>query len=136
MTALYELIPPGEPVPGTDVDPLKYQKPAETASGASRDEVMTVKLRYKEPDGDTSRLVSVPVKERPNATVSANVGFAAAVAEFGMLLRKSEYRGSATYTDAAALARKFRGDDPDGYRSEFVKLVELADTLTRQSSTK
>jgi Ca-activated chloride channel family protein len=136
VTALYELIPPGEPVPGADVDALKYQRPAEPAAGAPRDEVMTVKLRYKAPDGDQSRLVSVPVKDRANTTLTPNVGFAAAVAEFSMLLRKSEYRGSASYADAAALARRFRGEDADGYRSEFVKLVELADTLTRQSSTK
>jgi Ca-activated chloride channel family protein len=76
------------------------------------------------------------VKARTADTLTPNVGFAAAVAEFSMLLRKSEYRGSASYTDAAALARKYRGEDADGYRSEFVKLVELAETLTRQSSTK
>jgi Ca-activated chloride channel family protein len=64
--------------------------------------------------------------------MSANVGFAASVAEFGMLLRESEHRGSATYADAAALARRFRGPDPDGYRSEFIRLVELAESLTRQ----
>jgi Ca-activated chloride channel family protein len=64
--------------------------------------------------------------------MSANVGFAAAIAEFGMLLRESDERGSATHVDAAALARRFRGSDPDGYRAEFVRLVELADALTRQ----
>ena len=95
-----------------------------------------MKLRYKAPDGDKSRLISVPVKDRASGALTANVGFAAAVAEFSMLLRKSEYRGSASYADAAALARKYRGDDPDGYRSEFVKLVELAEALTRQSGTK
>jgi Ca-activated chloride channel family protein len=63
--------------------------------------------------------------------MSANIGFAASVAEFGMLLRESEHRGSATYADAAALARRFRGADPDGYRSEFIRLVELAESLTR-----
>jgi Ca-activated chloride channel family protein len=136
VTALYELIPPGEAVPGTGVDPLKYQRPAEPAAGASRDEVMTVKLRYKAPDGDESRLIALPVKDRANGPLTANVGFAAAVAEFSLLIRKSEYRGSASYADAAALARKFRGDDPDGYRSEFVKLVELADALARQSGTR
>ena len=94
---------------------------------------MTVKLRYKAPDGDDSRLISIPVKNR-TADLSENVGFAAAVAEFGMVLRQSEHRGAATLHDAASLARRFRGTDPDGYRAEFVRLVELADSLARQST--
>jgi Ca-activated chloride channel family protein len=91
-----------------------------------------VKLRYKAPDGDQSRLITVAVKNH-TGEMSANVGFAAAVTEFGMLLRNSDYRGTATHAEAAALARKFRGADPDGYRTEFVKLVELAESLTRQT---
>ena len=55
------------------------------------------------------------------------------VAEFGMILRQSAHRGSATHADAAALARRFRGPDPDGYRAEFIRLVELADALGRQA---
>jgi Ca-activated chloride channel homolog len=68
--------------------------------------------------------------------LSPNVGFAAAVAEFGMLLRQSPHRGSATHAGAAALARRFRGADPDGYRAEFVRLVELAAALVRQEDKK
>jgi Ca-activated chloride channel family protein len=93
---------------------------------------MTVKLRYKAPDGHDSRLLSVAVKNAAGE-LSANVGFAAAVAEFGMLLRKSPHRGSATHADAAALARRFRGPDPDGYRAEFIRLVEIAEALARQA---
>ena len=93
---------------------------------------MTVKLRYKAPDADESRLLSVAVKNA-TAELSPNVGFAAAVAEFGMLLRQSPHRGSATHAGAAALARRFRGPDPDGYRAEFIRLVELADALARQA---
>jgi len=134
VTALYEIVPPGAEIDLPKVDALKYQRPAPTTpSTAGRDELMTVKLRYKAPDGDDSRLITVPVKNR-TAELSENVGFAAAVAEFGMLLRQSEYRGSATPADAAALARRFRGADPDGYRAEFVRLVELAATLPRQTS--
>ena len=134
VTALYEIVPPGAEVDLPKVDALKYQRPAQTtAPTAGRDELMTVKLRYKAPDADQSRLISVPVKNH-TSELSQNVGFAAAVAEFGMLLRQSEYRGSATHADAAALARRFRGADPDGYRSEFVRLVELAATLPRQTS--
>ena len=89
---------------------------------------MTVKLRYKAPDADDSRLITVAIKNRL-AESSPNIGFAAAVAEFGMLLRNSESRGTATHADAAAMARRFRGADPDGYRAEFIKLVELAGSL-------
>jgi Ca-activated chloride channel family protein len=89
---------------------------------------MTVKLRYKAPEGDDSRLLSVSVKNR-SGELSPNTGFAAAVAEFGMLLRSSEHRGSATYKDAVALALRFRGADADGYRAEFIRLVELAGAL-------
>ena len=134
VTALYEIVPPG--VEGSMVDPLKYQQPpAEPRtprSGEFSNELMTVKLRYKEPDGDTSRLITVPVVNRSTA-LSNNLGFAAAVAEFGMLLRRSEHRGTATYRDAAALARRHRGEDESGYRAEFVRLVELAEALTRQT---
>jgi Ca-activated chloride channel family protein len=135
VTALYEIVPPGADVDVASVDPLKYQRPSAqtTASPAGRDELMTVKLRYKAPDGDESRLISVPVKDR-TSELSENVGFAAAVAEFGMLLRQSEYRGSSTHAEAASLARQFRGADPDGYRAEFVRLVELAESMARQTS--
>ena len=131
MTALYEIVPAGSEMNVPGVDPLKYQRPAAPATAVGRDELMTVKLRYKAAEGDLSKLSSVTVKNRATE-MSANVGFAAAVAELGMLLRESEYRGSATYEDAVALARRFRGADPDGYRSEFIRLVELAESLTRQ----
>jgi Ca-activated chloride channel family protein len=132
VTALYEIVPAGTEIELPGIDPLKYQRPPAPAAGAARDELMTVKLRYKAPDADESRLLSVVVK---NATgeLSPNVGFAAAVAEFGMLLRQSPHRGSATHAGAAALARRFRGADPDGYRAEFVRLVELAEALVRQA---
>lgn len=127
VTALYELIPTGEEVPGATVDPLKYQKPL-THAPLPGNEVLTVKVRYKAPDGITSRLISVPMNNQLSNN-SPNIGFAAAVAEWGMLLRHSEHAGSASHADAAALARRFRGPDPEGYRAEFIKLVELADSL-------
>jgi len=133
VTALYEIVPPGGDVDVTKVDPLKYQRQPAGPTSAGRDELMTVKLRYKAPDGDESRLISVPVKNH-TSELSQNVGFAAAVAEFGMLLRQSEFRGSSTFGDASALARRFRGSDPDGYRAEFARLVELAESLARQST--
>jgi len=140
VTALYEIVPSGAKFDTPKVDPLKYQRtpqPAGLKTSATeteflRDELMTVKLRYKAPDANESRLITVPVKNR-TGEMSQNIGFAAAVAEFGMLLRHSDYHGSATHAEAAALARRFRGSDPDGYRAEFVKLVELAESLTRQT---
>jgi Ca-activated chloride channel family protein len=134
VTALYELIPPGEPIEGPDVDPLKYQAPTRPTSSANSGELMTVKLRYKEPDGDRSQLISVAVRDQ-SRELTPNLGFAAAVAEFAMLLRGSEFKGQSTWESARALAKQYRGDDPDGYRAEFVRLVELAAALDTQNAT-
>jgi len=133
VTALYEIVPAGVPVDLPSVDPLKYQ-PQAPSSSANASELMTVKIRYKEPDGETSRLMTVAVGNR-TSDASPRLGFAAGVAEFGMLLRNSEHKGGATWQQAADLARRHRGDDPDGYRAEFVRLVELADSLSAQKTT-
>jgi Ca-activated chloride channel family protein len=134
VTALYELIPPGEPLDGVKIDPLKYQDRPQP-NGASRSgELMTLKLRYKAPDGDISRLITRAVQDRASAVLPSNLGFAAAVAEFGMLLRKSEFKGQATWTSAQELARRFRGDDPDGYRAALVRLMEIAAALDGQKT--
>jgi Ca-activated chloride channel family protein len=128
VTALYEIVPPGEAIEGGRIDPLKYQDRAQPNGAAKSGELMTVKLRYKQPDGDTSKLLSRAVSDRVGP-LTPNSGFAAAVAEFGMLLRRSEFKGGATWASAIDLARKYRGSDPDGYRAEFVRLVELASAL-------
>jgi Ca-activated chloride channel family protein len=133
VTALYELIPPGEKIDGPDVDPLKYQEPSRPASSANSGELMTVKLRYKEPDGDRSQLISTAVRDQ-SRELTPNLGFAAAVAEFAMLLRGSEFKGQSTWESARALAKQYRGEDPDGYRSEFIRLVELAAALDTQNA--
>jgi Ca-activated chloride channel family protein len=132
VTALYELVPPG--VGGTmpGIDPLKYQKPAETPENVVKsDELMTVNLRYKEPDGDKSTEVGVPVPDRSidGDETSADYMFAAAVAGFGMLLRDSDYAGNATFDLVLDLARAGKGKDDDGRRAEFVNLVETAQAL-------
>ena len=135
VTALYELIPPGESVPGR-VDPLKYQpqpKPA-PAVATNATEVMTVKVRYKAADGDTSRVLEFPVRSEASR-MTANLGFAAAVAEYGLLLRRSEHRGSATWAQVIALAKEHRGRDEDGYRAEFIRLADLASALDRTPPT-
>jgi Ca-activated chloride channel homolog len=133
VTALYEIVPAGTDIDLPGIDPLKYQRLPAAVPGASRGELMTVKLRYKAPDGHDSRLLSVAVTNAAGE-LSGNVGFAAAVAQFGMLLRNSPHRGSATHADAAALGRTFRGSDADGYRAEFIRLVEIADALARQAN--
>ena len=135
VTALYEIVPPGVPFELPGVNPLKYQQPVKPPAGrsAASNEVMTVKLRYKEPDGDASKLMTFAVVNELTSN-AANLGFASAVAEFGMALRKSEHRGTATFKDAAVLARRHRGVDENGYRAEFVRLVELADALVRQTA--
>ena len=134
VTALYEIVPPDAPLDVAAVDALKYQQPGTVSRQAKADEVMTIKVRYKEPDGRKSRLMTVPVAARP-AMLTANVGFAAAVAQFGMLLRESPYRGSSSFAAAADLARRFRGTDESGYRTEFVRLAERAAALTSRSRT-
>ena len=129
VTALYEIVPPGVSLDaGGTVDPLKYQQRPEASGAAGSGELMTVKLRYKEPDGDASRLMTMSVSNRETRT-PRHVGFAAAVAEFGMLLGRSEHRGHANYSQAIKMARDNRGTDPRGYRAEFIRLIELASTL-------
>lgn len=133
VTALYEVVPAGMTSDETPaVDPLKYQKPAKPrfiTSGS--DELLTLKLRYKQPDGDTSRLISTPIKDtdRSYARASTDFKFAAAVAEFGMLLRGSPYAGEASYRSAWEHTKASLGNDPEGYRAEFLTLVETAQRL-------
>src|SRR5262245_15449735 len=119
---------------GPAIDPLKYQTPPAAGARATAGELLTVKLRYKAPDADDSRLISAVVGSKPQA-LTANLGFASAVAEFGMLLRASKNAPSASYESAIARARKFRGDDADGFRAEFVKLAELAASLQRMDAS-
>ena len=134
VTALYELIPAGEPLDGASVEPLKYQEPGQPTSASHARELMTVAARYKQPDGDRSRRLSVAVPDRIGG-LTPSIGFAAAVAQFGMLLRDSEFKGSSSWASTRALARQHRGTDADGYRAEFVRLVDLAAALQSQKAT-
>ena len=137
VTALYEIVPPGEEVNTGGVDPLKYQRPIEPAPArvtVPSTELMTVKVRYKKPDGNASMLVSVPVASRTTPS-PRNLSFASAVAAFGMLLRNSPFKADASWADVVRLAQAGRGEDPDGYRAEFIRLVELAAALDRQRTT-
>jgi Ca-activated chloride channel family protein len=133
VTALYELVPAGRPVPAPGIDPLKYQEPATTTPAADSGEWLTVKLRYKDPEADTSGLHSQalagPACRWEDAP--ADFRFAAAVAAFGMLLRNSEHRGDANYGLVGAWAAAAQGRDPNGHRQEFLSLVDEAARLTR-----
>jgi Ca-activated chloride channel family protein len=99
---------------------------------------MTIKVRYKDPNAGDSKLLSVWVADAGGTLESAsnNFKFSSAVASFGMLLRDSKYKGEARYADVARLARVAAGTDAQGYRAEFVQLVERAQMLARQSARK
>jgi Ca-activated chloride channel homolog len=125
VTALYEIVPAGADIEVPGVDPLRYQQNTTPTMASTSNELLTVKLRYKAPDGDESRLITTVIHDRPEP-MTANLGFASAVAEAGMLLRASKHAGTGTFGSAAARARRFRGDDAEGYRAEFIKLVDLA----------
>jgi Ca-activated chloride channel family protein len=130
VTALYEIVPAGGQVPAS-VDALKYRQPSRVAAGSPADELFTVKLRYKAPDGGRSRLLSM-VQSRQVRPMSAPMGFAAAVAEAGLVLRGSPEPGDASLETAARRAREYRGEDaglsrrvhpPDGGGPDVVTLV-------------
>ncbi len=139
VTALYEIIPAGSEETGfPTVDPLRYQG---AGNGAARErqearpalkdtpgELCNIKLRYKEPDGLTSKLFSKTVGTgiKKAGETTDRFRFSAAVAAWGMILRDSKYRGNATVEDVVSLASGARGTDPDGYRAEFIRLVQSA----------
>jgi len=135
VTALYQVVPFGLPVDSPAVDKLKYQKPKAAAptGDPTSTEMLTVKLRYKQPDGDKSTKLDLPVKDRAMAFNDADddFKFAAAVASFGMILRDSKHKGTYTLAGVAELAGGALGDDRNGYRKEFVKLVHKARELKR-----
>jgi len=132
VTALYEIIPAGSREKITAVDPLKYQPMRISHVEYDNREVLTVKFRYKEPDGQRSKLIEkVLVDEDPTlAEASDNFRFSAAVAEFGMLLRDSKFKADASFEQVQNLAQKAKGDDENGYRAEFIRLVEAAQLLS------
>jgi Ca-activated chloride channel homolog len=131
VTAFYEIVPTDQSLPGADVDPSKYQASAKLSDAAGGPELLTVRLRYKEPDGQTSKPFDVPVldERKPFRAASADYQFAASVAQFGMLLRDSKYRGDGTLDSVFEVASASIGSDPNGYRAEFLDLVKTARRL-------
>jgi len=130
VTALYEVVPVGAPLPATgSVDALKYQRTADSGrKTAASGEMLTVKIRYKEPAGDAGRMLEFPLRDTGAvfANATQDFKFAAAVAAFGMVLRDSPYKGSATLPEIEEWAKDGTGSDAGGYRREFTELVELA----------
>jgi Ca-activated chloride channel family protein len=133
VTAFYEIVPAGVADDySQNVDPLKYQKTNNTPIITSRtDEMMTIKFRYKQPGGDQSKMSLVTVADKPVdfKTTSNDFRFASAVAEFGMLLRNSQFKQKSNFGQAISIAKGAKGKDDDGYRSEFVRLAESARSL-------
>lgn len=133
VTALYELIPAGikNGIVPPRVNKLKYQSPNELTDAANRDESFTLKLRYKEPEGNTSKLHEFPVVDNETKFQDADhdARFAAAVANFGMLLRGSAYSGDWNFQDVIDVAKDAKGEDMSGLRAEFVEMVEAASKM-------
>ena len=109
-------------------DSLTYQQVSLRPGARHSSEMLTVRVRYKDPKGSASRLLEAPVADRSGGA-SEDMRFASAVAEFALLLRESEHRGQASWDQVLTLARGARGEDEQGYRGEFIGLVETARTL-------
>lgn len=124
VTALYEIIPVGVKSKYLkNIDNLKYTK---QVTQTYTDEMLTVKFRYKDPDGDVSKLIVKTVKDDNSSieNASEDLKFSAAVALFGMQLRNSEFIDTKKREDVIALAEAGKGNDKDGYRAEFIRLVK------------
>ena len=136
VTALYEVVPAGATAnpaaSAPPVDPLKYSANSETSTSSSG-EMLTVKLRYKQPDGDKSELIERAVTDSNAAFESASPDFkfAAAVAEFGMILRDSEHKGNGTLGTVLEWAQEGKSTDANGYRAGFIDLVRKAEVLRK-----
>lgn len=135
VTAFYEVVPIGikSNVTGS-VDPLKYQNESKESAISqylpnSHPDLLTVKLRYKQPDGDTSKKIEIPLVDNNKNEVSVDFRFASAVAMFGQIMKNSRYKGEGSFDKAIALAKTGFGEDTQGYRREFVRLMETAQGL-------
>jgi len=133
VTALYEIVPVGVKSNITgNVDDLKYQSTKKNQKDiilTDSPELLTVKLRYKQPDADKSVKMEVPLLDNGKNNVSSDLQFASAVAMFGQLLKNSDFKGDATYDRVLNLAKSALGEDANGYRREFVRLVETVKSM-------
>ena len=128
VTALYEVVMKGSEEAIKSVDPLRYRE-NEVVSNSSSEEILTVKFRYKTPKGKTSKLIVRHLKGKSTqlSKSSDNFRFSAAVAEFGMLLRNSKHRANGSFQQVIDLAKNSKGSDENGYRAEFIRLVEMSE---------
>jgi len=127
VTAIYEIIPVGVKSDFVkQIDDLKYQK--KDVNAADTKEVATIKTRYKKPDGDKGIDYNIVVENKKVSlgSTSDNYRFSTSVAMFGMLLRDSQYKGASTYDKIIEQGNKAKGEDPEGYKSEFIRLVNIA----------
>jgi len=146
VTALYEVIPAGKRVDLPAVDELKYQRAKQSDAKAINEmpatdtshEMLTLKMRYKDPEGEVSRKLEWPVIDAGTAFQDASIDFqfASAVASFGLILRGSEHCGDATLDAVAEIAEGALGKDERGYRTEFVELIRRAKSLTPADATR
>jgi len=132
VTALYEIIPAG--IQDTfirKVDNLKYTPKKEITTPGN--EVMNIKLRYKQPESEISKLITFPVTDDDKTweQASENFRFSAAVVEFGLLLRESSFKQNSSFEQTITIAKDAEGDDENGYRSEFIALVKNAASMKR-----
>lgn len=133
VTALYEVIPAGADANLASVDPLKYQSTGISQGARKSGEMMTVKFRYKEPEGTKSRLIETVINNRitPINQTSDNLRFASSVAEFGMLLRDSKFKSDSSFDSLIERAKGAKGADTEGYRAEFIRLAETAQLIAQ-----
>ena len=136
VTALYEIVPAdaAKSVEVPPVDDLRYQTKGQPTEAAKSGELLTLKIRFKPPDGDTSTKLEVRLRDAGPKfdKASRDFRFAAAVAAFGMLLRDSQFKGNATYAGVLDMAREAASGDTTGYRDEFLKIVGRANVLSGQ----
>ena len=125
ITVLYEIVPTGVQIDLPGVDPSKYQKPKDVPAAVA-DEWLTVKMRYKHPEAETSKELAQPLKGEVAKELSDDFRFAAATASFGMILRDSKFRGAMTYAGVLEEAKGCVGADPHGHRKQFLELVATA----------
>ncbi len=137
VTALYEIIPVGVKNEFAEkVDLLKYQEKMKPVAQAYANDIMTIKFRYKKPDGETSKLIiySLPDQIALQTANSANFRFVSAVAEFGMVLKNSEFKQKASFSSAYSIGKNALGTDSEGYRAEFLQLVREAGRIVKQQT--
>lgn len=129
VTAVYEIIPAGIKNKKPSVDPLKYQTASLSPDPELNAELATLKIRYKQPDASKSVLRTQAISSKVSEETSADFKFVCAIMEVGMILRDSKYKGESSYEDATLLARAGKGEDPNGYRGEFIRMLQLAEKL-------